>query len=100
MSRSLGNPKGYQSVTVSTVAIKLTMPDTPGYTLANYAVIRVSGAGVRYRDDGTVPTATVGMPLASGETLIYDGDLEALTFIRSASSDATLDVLCYNKAGD
>ena len=41
---------------------------------------------VRWRDDGTNPTASVGMPLAAGVTLQYDGDLKKIKFIEQTAS--------------
>jgi hypothetical protein len=63
--------------------------------LANAVVVRTEGQPVRYRDDGTAPTATVGQPiLVADPPLFYQGNLAALRFIQTASS-ATLDVLFY-----
>ena len=42
--------------------------------------------GVRWRDDGVAPTASVGMPLAVGTSLSYDGDLKAIRFIQQAAT--------------
>lgn len=42
---------------------------------ARVALVRIEGAPARYRDDGTLPTATVGMPLDDGEALVYDARL-------------------------
>lgn len=63
---------------------------------AGYTVIRCATANVRWRDDGTAPTATVGMPLNVGEELDYDGDPSTLKFIRSGAADATLDISFYD----
>jgi len=41
--------------------------------------IFIEGANVRYRDDGTAPTASVGMRIAAGDWLInYDGPMGSL----------------------
>lgn len=62
---------------------------------ANVAVITVEGAGVRYLPGGVAPTASVGVPVASGSQLIYDaGDLAGLRFIQTAVG-AILNVLYY-----
>lgn len=60
-------PKGYQQLTALAAAKQATPP-----TGANYAIIRCTGADVRWRDDGIPPTATVGFPLAVGDELAYD----------------------------
>jgi hypothetical protein len=49
---------------------------------------------VRWRDDGTDPTASVGMPLATGVSLSYDGDLKAVRFIQQSAS-AIINVSYY-----
>jgi hypothetical protein len=36
---------------------------------------------VRWRDDGTDPTAAVGMPIYVGTSFLYDGDLTRIKFI-------------------
>lgn len=61
----------------------------------SYVTIRCATANVRWRDDGTDPTATVGVPLNAGEILEYDGNPAAIKFIRTASTDAALDISYY-----
>jgi hypothetical protein len=41
----------------------------------------------RWRDDGTAPTATVGMQLFVGSELNYHGPLEAIQFIDGAGTN-------------
>jgi hypothetical protein len=51
---------------------------------ANGALFSVGGStgAVRWRDDGTAPTGTVGMRLASShQPFLYQGDLHKLRFI-------------------
>jgi len=50
---------------------------------------------VRWRDDGTAPTASVGMPLPAGTILSYDGDLSRIRFIETAAS-AALNISYYD----
>lgn len=80
-------PLGYQQIVNPTVATALTVP--PGATMA---LISVSGATVRWRDDGTAPTASVGMPVTAGQEFQYSGSLAAIQFI---GTGATLDVSYY-----
>lgn len=88
-------PVGYQQLTVSSAAVGLTLPAASNnVTGPRYAVIRCATANVRWRDDGTNPSATVGVPLNVGEILEYDGNLSAIKFIR-VSADATLDISYY-----
>ena len=64
-----------------------------GFTAATFAtayaaVIRVEGAQVRYRTDGTDPSATVGMVADPGDVLNINSsrDLQAIKFIRTGGS--------------
>jgi hypothetical protein len=85
----IATPLGYQQITALTAAVHLTPPAG-----ATFAAISVSGAAVRYRDDGTAPTATVGMPLAIGSTTTYAGPLAVVEFIGEAAG-AILDISYY-----
>ena len=59
------------------------------------ALISAEGAGVRYRDDGVAPTATVGMPLAAGQEFQYGvTDFTQIQFIQQAVG-AVLNVAFY-----
>jgi hypothetical protein len=80
---------GYQQITSLSSSTALTVPS--GATLA---VIVTEGYAVRWRDDGAAPTGSVGMPLAIGATLSYDGNLQNIRFIEQASS-AKLNVSYY-----
>jgi hypothetical protein len=80
---------GYQQVTSLSSAAGLTVPQTTPGGLAEkpvFALIVAEGAAVRWRDDGTAPTASVGMPLAIGVPLQYDGDLNKIQFIQQAAT--------------
>jgi hypothetical protein len=57
-------------------------------------LITSEAAAVRWRDDGGVPTASVGMPLAAGVTLQYDGDISRIRFIQQ-SAGAKLNISYY-----
>ena len=62
---------------------------------ATSAQITVSGANIRYSDDGTTaPTTSVGMPVYQASSWFYSGPLSALRFY-AQSGTATLDVLYY-----
>lgn len=80
---------GYQQITSLSAAAGLTVPAVD--KLGNqqeptFALIIAEGKDVRWRDDGTDPTASVGMPLAVGVPLQYDGDLNRIRFIETAAS--------------
>lgn len=80
---------GYEKVTGLSVAKGLTVP--PGTA---FCLIQTTGNAVRWRDDGTAPTVTDGMPLAVGAELEYSGQLTRIQFIESAVS-AELHVSYY-----
>ena len=88
---------GYQQISTLSSATGLTIPQTDLNGLAckpSIAIIVAEGAAVRWRDDETAPTASVGMPLATGVTLQYDGDLSKIQFIEQTAS-AKLNVSYY-----
>lgn len=82
-------PLGYQQITSLSSATALTVP-----TGATIAYVTVETQGVRWRDDGTSPTASIGNPVAAGAQLVYSGNLSAIKFIQQAAS-ATIDVAYY-----
>jgi hypothetical protein len=57
--------------------------------------INAEGAGVRYLDDGQVPTATFGMPLYNGQQFQYSPqDFTRIQFIQQAAG-AKINVAWY-----
>lgn len=82
-------PKGFQQITTVSSSTALTVPDD-----TEFAFIQCTGQPVRWRDDGTAPTATIGMTLAVGDTLLYTGNLHQLRFIETAAS-AVLNISYY-----
>lgn len=57
-----------------------------------------SGQNVRWRDDGTDPTASVGMLLVVGVPYFYMGNLSAIKFIETTAT-ATVGVRYFKNAG-
>jgi len=88
----LGNPVGYQQLTVDNTARALTIP-----TSANRCIITSQDATYRWRDDGTDPTSTVGMPITNGQTLTLDdaGSMSAFRAIRTTATNAILNISYY-----
>ena len=80
---------GYQQITSLSSAAGLTPPQ--GATLA---LIVPESQNVRWRDDGTNPTASVGMPIFVGASLSYDGDFNKIKFIEESAS-AKLNISYY-----
>ena len=80
---------GFEQITSLSSSAALTVPSG-----ATIAVVQAEGADVRWRDDGTAPTATVGMLLPAGAELRYTGALAALRLIQ-ASAGATVNVSYY-----
>lgn len=80
---------GYQQITATSSAQSLTVP-----TGATIAQICVETAAIRYRDDGTAPTASVGMPVAAGTCFAYSAPLRAFQFIAQSGSPV-LNILYY-----
>ena len=81
---------GYRQLTTLSSAVGFT--DIPqGATLA---LIVPESQNVRWRDDGTNPTASVGMPIFVGASLSYDGDFNKIKFIEESAS-AKINVSFY-----
>lgn len=94
--KAITSSLGYQQITSLGSAQALTVPqrDPGGLACkATLALITPLTQSVRWRDDGVAPTASVGMPLAAGVTLQYDGDLNRIRFIQITAS-AELNI-CY-----
>ena len=88
---------GYQQITSLSASTGLTVPTrTPDGSKQQptFALIIAETQGVRWCDDGTNPTASVGMPLAAGVPLQYDGDLTKIKFIEQTGS-AKLNISYY-----
>jgi hypothetical protein len=88
---------GYQQITSLSSATGLTVPltDVNGLNCRPViALITPEGQAVRWRDDNIDPTSTVGMPLAVGVTLQYDGDLTMIKFIEQVGG-AKLNISYY-----
>jgi hypothetical protein len=92
---------GFETITVANTAIGgtlATFTPTSG-ALAGEANLALFGpletAQVRWRDDGTAPTSTVGHLLEVGQVLEYDGDVGSISFIRTGGTSGALPVTYY-----
>ena len=75
------NPLGHQQLTSLSSSTALTVPDGAGLVM-----IQAETQSIRWRDDGTAPTTTVGMLLAVGDTLFYTGKSKNLRLIETTAS--------------
>lgn len=93
----INKPVGYSQYNDLTAVRRLS--DTPSHGNAMpssviRALIQAEGADVRWTDDGTDPTATLGMIIKDGVVLEYEGNLETIRFFQSAAG-AKLNVSYY-----
>lgn len=82
-------PKGYQQITGLTSATALNIP-----LGSTYAEIAIEGAAVRWREDGSNPTATIGMLMEAGSSRFHTTGLTALRLIQ-VSAGAVVNVHYY-----
>lgn len=75
-------PNGFQRITTLSSSIGLT-PPLPGSRLA---IIRTETQDIRWRDDGTNPTSTIGLLMSVGDVFLYTGDLSKFKMIETAAS--------------
>ena len=96
--KAITSVMGYQQITSLSSSTNLTVParDLNGLVgTPRIAIITPETQAVRWRDDNTAPTASVGMPLAAGVTLQYDGDLTQIKFIEQVGG-AKLNITYYS----
>ncbi len=84
-------PINYEQLTSISGATGLTAAKFDG---AHYAEIQAEGQDVRYRDDGTNPTTSVGMIIFAGQTKPYFGDLSTIKLIE-VTATAKLNITYY-----
>lgn len=84
-------PKGYEQNKSMSSAQTLTVPGG-----ATVALIQAFTQDLRWRDDGTDASATLGMVLAAGSDFFYVGDLSAITFFEITAT-AELNVSYYGE---
>lgn len=87
--------KDYEKITTLTAAVGLTLPSGPS---VNYVLIEVEGQDVRYKGDGTDPTAALGGLMKANTQYEYEGNLGALKFIE-VTAGAILNVTYFFKTG-
>lgn len=72
---------GYQQITSLSSATALTVPAG-----AAYAIVQAETQAVRWRADGTSPTASVGMTIPAGGELQLEAALSTIKFIEVTTS--------------
>lgn len=88
-------PLAFQNVSVtSTAAVGLSIPTSASN--ARLVQLCIDSNQLRYRDDGTAPTTTTGMPWVQSLTPCwpYSGNLSAIQFI-AISTSTTLSMTFY-----
>ena len=89
-------PLGFQQISAMTLASATSLTVPAGST---HAIVGVATNDVTWRDDGTAPTASVGVPLLhTSPSLEYGGDLAAIQFI-AVSGSPVLNISYYRVAG-
>lgn len=83
-------PEGYEQITDVSSVTTLTVPGS-----ATMALIQAVTQNVRWRDDGSSPTASIGMRISAGEEFWYTGNIDAIKFIEEVAS-AELNVSYYS----
>lgn len=94
-------PLACTQISVLTAAVGLTTGNATidaQIAKANLVLISPETQAVRFRDDGTDPTAAVGQPIAAGTTLEYMGTISAVKVIQQAAT-AKLNCAFYNIPG-
>lgn len=81
MSLKNSDSRGYQQISSLSGVVSLSVPSG-----AKSCIVHAEGQAVRWRDDGTNPTASVGMLLPVGGELRYDGNMVAIRFVETAAS--------------
>ena len=64
---------------------------------AEYAEIAVSAQAVRWRADGTAPTAAIGMPVPVGQTVVFALQQLSQLKIIAQVAGAALDITFYGR---
>lgn len=74
-------PNGFERITDLSSAVGFTAP--AGTRLA---IFRAETQDIRWRDDGTNPTSTVGLLMSVGDVFMYTGDFSKFKMIETTAS--------------
>lgn len=88
----------YEALTIDNTARSISTVTLSGMAMC-IAVLET--AEVRWRNDGTAPTSSVGTPFSAGTSLRFDNLVDAARaqFIRTGAASATLHVNCFPSGG-
>lgn len=89
MAIKSSTPLLYVQQSLTTVANLTTPP-----AAATYALLIPESQAIRWRDDGTDPTAAIGMPISAGQSFVYDGDVTKIRVV-SQTGTASLNIAYY-----
>lgn len=90
---------GFESLSVSSSAVGFTEANYQNSRgRANYVLMKCTSGAVRVRFDATNPTASVGFPLSSGDSMALAVDPGSLKVIRQ-SADSTVEALFCKQGG-
>lgn len=87
-------PVGYCQLTSVDTAVLISTCSGGIPAGANMMLMVAEAQAIRYRDDGTNPSTTVGMPLAVAATIFYEGTLSKVAVI-GQTSGAKVNILFY-----
>lgn len=90
----MADNKGFETLTVAATAVGCTQSLASLGDRAHFGPLET--AQVRWRDDGTAPTASVGKLLEIGQSFEYQGDLSKIKFIRTGGTSGALPVTYYD----
>lgn len=63
---------------------------------ANVAIIEIAGGPIRWTNDGTTPSETIGLTQQAGDKIVYVGPLKLFTAIElNPASPATMTVAYF-----
>lgn len=79
-------PLGYFQITSLGTAVSFSGAGVTVPVGSMMVLIEAEAQGIRWRDDGTAPTASVGMPLAAGQEFQYRvADFSKIQFIQQTN---------------
>lgn len=79
-------PLGYCQLTASGSAALISTCSGGIPARTAWAVLCIETANIRWRDDGTAPTASVGMPVNAGACIYYSGTMATFQIISQSGS--------------